>query len=245
LEEIDVLECRDIRCLLLLLCWTVLKIPSGFDMGKKRKGMSDNPVSGLMEIWSGLGLCEDELGGPAGLELPSALEIRSMPTGVQEYFAEWAALRGLDLLGVMSRVLEIVESELGKDHKRGMEVLVDDLSRYRDLPVAQQYTRMALWRRIRRRGDEVDRLVQVVTRSGDRAVGISGGRPKPSFRDVYMTALTGEFEDDLEELRQQEAMTENRVAFLVHCLELGVNGFSEQEKEIAHCRPSETNSQNN
>ncbi|RKP22546.1 hypothetical protein SYNPS1DRAFT_25674 [Syncephalis pseudoplumigaleata] len=52
------------------------------------------------------------------------------------------------------------------------------------------------------------------------------------FRDYYMATLTDTFGDDLEQLRQQEALDEHRLALLIDALEAGQDTFTDLAKQL-------------
>jgi hypothetical protein len=52
------------------------------------------------------------------------------------------------------------------------------------------------------------------------------------FREFYMENMANAFGDELDEIRQLENLDEDKIKILIQSLEIGINNFSGEEKEL-------------
>ena len=95
------------------------------------------------------------------------------------------------------------------------------------------YVNIGLQQRLDQLNGRVDQLLQQQLASSKEAeTNKENERIEEGFRDYYMSALTETFGDDLDRLRQQEALDEGQLAVLIDALEAGQDSYTLLDKQL-------------
>ncbi|KAI9598003.1 hypothetical protein BDF19DRAFT_433236 [Syncephalis fuscata] len=101
------------------------------------------------------------------------------------------------------------------------------------LPTTQPYVYIGLLQQIDQINSQIQyHLQRQLSASEAETVKQANEATEERFREYYMSTLTDTFGDDLDQLRQQEGLDEDRLAVLIDALESGQDTYTLLDKQL-------------
>lgn len=205
---------------------------------KKEKDMqsmmkpSESPTQGLYDDGDKM---EPYFHGATCLRLPSGDFVRAQSIPEQHNYLKKVSAQSEKLISLIHDSLTAMKKT--EDDVDIEEQLASDMIRMKRVPLAKRYVEMTLWRRVRLFNEE--------GLSAAQSVGYGGGHIEDdvsskmllhsarnsdarfvSYRDAYLKGVVERFQDDLEKIREREALDAGQVSSLLRSLEAGADLFS-------------------
>lgn len=157
-----------------------------------------------------------ELLGPAAYPLLSPKEVQELSPQAQKSYID-------GVTDLSSRVLHSLDELLATMSQYEMnatleEMVLADMARTKKLPLYKSFRETTLWRRVARTTGLAGEMAEAALGKDDES--------KDQLIETYLQDITSKCENELQELREKEEMSAEKVKFLLRCLRAGATAYA-------------------